>query len=354
MNMKNIEQRWLRAQFTKSVRNNLYRKLATLLTNNVSIQKAIPELHKRAYQRRRNSALSTALAQCRKRIENGKSFAEAMENWISPTERDLFAAAEMAGNLPDALYNAVRLNSAGQGIQREFAKALTYPIGIFAVGIVTMFLMSAYMIPTFAKILPPAKWQGAAASLYSMSNFVVNWIWLVVFVVIVLFATIGISMPHWTGRLRTKFDRFPPWNMYRMLTGSGFLLSLSALLKAGVKEEDALFNIARTASPYLRSRLQAARKHVVNGDNTGVALDKTKYQFPSSEIIDDLALYANYANFDKALTMTADEWIANGTEWVARQAKIVNYSSMLLIGMWAGWLAIGLFALQIQISNIAF
>ncbi len=57
--------------------------------------------------------------------------------------------------------------------------------------------------------------------------------------------------------IRKAADRFPLFSTYKSWTGLGFLLSLSALPKAGVSLREALEMLERRSPPYVAERLQA-------------------------------------------------------------------------------------------------
>lgn len=108
------------------------------------------------------------------------------------------------------------------------------------------------------------------------------------------------SLPRWTSRSRLAVEGILPWSLYRIWQGSSFLLSVAALMNAGVKmDEVSLGKLGKNADPYLAQRIKAIRRGIVLGANLGDALHQTGLVFPDREIIADLRIYAQLRGFDK-------------------------------------------------------
>ena len=56
------------------------------------------------------------------------------------------------------------------------------------------------------------------------------------------------TLPRWVGPMRAKADKLPPWSLYRLVNGAGFMLSCSALVKAGVQIPEILRILQRGMS----------------------------------------------------------------------------------------------------------
>ncbi|MFX8223284.1 hypothetical protein ABTL15_21280, partial [Acinetobacter baumannii] len=77
------------------------------------------------------------------------------------------------------------------------------------------------------------------------------------------------------------------YQLYRTLSGTGFLFSVAALLAAGQDEADALALLRTYASPYEAERIEATLRHV-KGVHIGPALLNAGYEYPDLELIYDL------------------------------------------------------------------
>src|SRR3546814_8506799 len=111
------------------------------------------------------------------------------------------------------------------------------------------------MVPQFARVSPPETWTGSAAVLNHLSYFVTNWGLESLGVLFIFLMWVVWSMPNMhRPRIRIYLDKIPPWSIYRMLQGSTFLLNIAIMIKAGVRLQHILIMMAKTGSPWVRSR----------------------------------------------------------------------------------------------------
>ena len=151
--------------------------------------------------------------------------------------------------------------------------------------------------------------------------------------------------------MRAKFDKAPPWNLYRIFVGVSWLLSLSALVNAGMPVSKALRMLRSNASPYLLYRMERTLVYVNNGENLGTALAMTNLNFPDKEVIGDLQIYAELDNFPTALDMMANEWLEDAVRDIERKAAVLNGIAILLIAAIVAWVVSGTFAMQDQMVS---
>ncbi len=142
----------------------------------------------------------------------------------------------------------------------------------------------------------------------------------------------------------------PPYSIYRLIAGSGFLIAFSALQASGVTVEKALLKIGSVAGPWLRERIDDTLVGVKSGLNAGEALLNAGYQFPSREIVEDLCIYAEYGGFDAALKMLADEWLEEGVARITAQMRVLNGVAIVVLALLIGWLVTGFFGIQQEIA----
>jgi type II secretory pathway component PulF len=343
---------WAKVQLTESARLRLYRKIAKMLSNGLPLLKILEELRDRASYggKKPNEAMAIVLDDFKRMVQNGRMLAEGMEWWVPKTEQMIILAGEQSGRLEISLLAVIDVVQSGKKIKAAVIGGLAYPIAIFTLIIVYVYLFGTRVIPQFARMTDPSTWHGAAKSLYIMSLFVQNWM---VYCLIALFATgmaIIVSMPVWRGSMRIVIDRIPPYSIYRLMAGSSFLMAFSALQFAGVTVEKSLTRLADMAEPWLRERLDGALFGVKSGLNCGEALRNAGYGFPSVEVVDDLCIYAEYKGFAEALKLLADEWMEDGVERITLQMKVLNGFSIVTLAIVIGWLVTGFFGIQHEIA----
>ena len=90
---------------------------------------------------------------------------------------------------------------------------------------------------------------------------------------------------------------------------------------------------------------------IANGDNLGVALEKTKYEFPDSEIIGDLTIYADMNGFDENLTQVANDYLNESVRKMEKVSSTLNSLGILLVSAIIAWVVLGTFQMQDQITS---
>jgi type II secretory pathway component PulF len=217
--------------------------------------------------------------------------------------------------------------------------------------VLILYAIGVYMVPPMLSAAPNTVWTGTARSLVNLSAWIqVNWAF--AFAVLpVIGLTIYLTIGIWTGKLRVKVDRCPPWSLYKIFTGITWLLALSALVKGGVPVSVALTSLRKDASNYLRERIDGALFHIKNGDNLGQALSKARMEFPDKQIIADLKVYSELDNFEEALDKLANEWLEESVYLIEQKAEVMNIIAMLFVSGIIAWAVFGTFDMQDQITS---
>ncbi|WP_164471243.1 type II secretion system F family protein [Herbaspirillum rubrisubalbicans] len=352
--LRDLNRWWARTQFTATVRLSLYRKIAKMLSHGLPLLKILEELRDRASEHGKKpyEPLAIVLDDCRRMVQNGRLLAEGLDWWVPRSEQMIIMAGEQSGKLEHTLMAVVGVVQAGKKLQGVILGGLAYPLSVLALVIVYIYLFGTRVIPEFTRMIDPSGWHGAARSLYLMSVWVQHWMVYAVLGLLVLLVVLVLSMSRWTGSLRIVVDRLPPYSIYRLMVGCGFLTAFSALQSAGVTVEKSLLRLSAMAQPWLRERLDGALLGVRSGLNCGEALRNAGYQFPSKEVIDDLCVYAEYKGFAEALKLLADEWMEQGVEAISLRMKVLNGFSIITLALVIGWLVTGFFGIQQEIAAL--
>jgi type II secretory pathway component PulF len=317
--------------------------------------KILEELELRASHegRKPNEPLALTLADWRSVVQNGGMLAEAMAWWVPHTEQMIVMAGEQSGRLEAALLNVCTVVQYSRRIRTAIVGGLTYPCVIVAMTIGYVYLFGKLVIPRFASIVSPERWHGVAKSLYELSRFVQGGMIYCLVVLAILVAALFYSMPRWSGNVRVWLDRYPPYSIYRLITGCGFLVAFSSLQAAGFTVERSLARLATDAKPWLRQRIDDMLFGVKSGLNVGEAMKNAGYRFPSEEIVDDLCVYAEYKGFAEALHAIASEWMTDGVETIEAQMRVVNGAAIVVLALVLSWLISGFFGIQQEIAALA-
>jgi len=191
-----------------------------------------------------------------------------------------------------------------------------------------------------------------ARKVIDFSHFIQHWLWLLTAMAIGIIIAFSLSFARWDGRLRIKLDRYIPYSVYRIVLGSTWLISFSALVEGGLRVEQALRELSSTASPWLQTRINGCLRGMQSGLSVGDALINAGHEFPDREIIDDLGVYSNLSGFDVALTMLGKEWLEESVTQIKSRMHLVFGASILLLGLVIAFMASGLISMELQLSSV--
>lgn len=330
------------------------RKLASLLRNDFTLMDALGRLESIESQggKKPNEPFAIVMREWQKNLERGMSFSEATRGWVPPEETLLVTS----GNLSDlviALENVSRVVDGTTRMRRAMINAIAYPLFLLLLTFGIIILVGIYLVPPLTEIAgTDIVWSGIAASLVWVSDFSINYWYVVLAAFTGIIAIIWLSLPNWSGRMRAVFDKFPPWNIYKIHMSVGWLMSLSSMVAAGLTVPDAMRMLADNSNKYLRSILEDTLHYIANGANLGNALHNTGRDFPNSEIIGDLAIYADMAGFDKNLGRIANDYLNESVRKMESVSDVMNSIGILLVSAIIAWVVFGTFEMQNQITNV--
>lgn len=350
-----IGEKFVKIQFNGKMRLSIYRKLTKFLANGVPLPQALDIMWGFASEDGKNPKKTQAvvLDAWRKNVRNGLSFARAIDGWVPEKDRTVIDAGESAGSLDMAIENAVFIHEGGKKIRAAIISGLAYPFFLVAIALGFMAMFGTQVVPAFEQILPRESWTGAGASMALLSDFVNNYLVLSIGGFAVIITLIVFSLPRWTGRTRVFIDKIPPYSIYRLSSGAGFLLSISSMVKAGIPIPAAMRILQKGSSPWFREKISVTLGYINNGQNLGEALHRTKFDYPDKETVNDLRAYASLDGFDETLEKLGIEWMEESVDKIKAQAGVMKNLSFIILGGVFMWIASGIFALQQQIADAA-
>ena len=328
------------------------RKLASLLRNDFTLMDALGRLEmiESKNGKKPNEPFAIVMRQWQKNLERGMSFSDATRGWVPPNETLLVTSGNIS-NLVLALENVGRVVDGTQRISRAMRGAIMYPLFLLALTFGIILMVGIYLVPPLADVAGDnIVWRGMARSLIALSDFSIKyWPWIIGgFTTIV--CLIWISFANWSGRMRAIFDKLPPWSVYKIHVGVGWMMALSAMVGSGVTIPDAMRMLADNANRYLKNILESALHYIANGDNLGVAMNNTGADFPDSDIIGDLTIYADMNGFDENMGRVANDYLAESVRKMESVSNVMNSVGILLVSAIVAWVVLGTFQMQDQIT----
>ena len=350
-----LELKYAKLAFGLSIseRRRLWMKLSKLIGNGVPILQGLESIYKnRVATGSTGHPQTIALAEWMKGMRNGSRLGEVINGWVSHDERMLISAGEQSGTVEKALLSAAKVINARSQINGAVFKGLAYPIVLIALAFGVLYMFGFKIVPAFSKIAPPEKWHGLARSMIEVSLFAQHWLWLISLLVVAMVTAFFFSLERWDGQVRIKVDQYAPYSVYRIMQGSTWLISFSALIEAGMRIETALQQLAETASPWLKARINGCLRGTRSGLNVGEALTRAGYGFPDREIINDLGVYSSLSGFDSALATLGNEWLDESVVQIKARMGVVFGVSILLVGLLVAFMVAGMMDMELQMAAL--
>ena len=350
INWRRIE---AKMNFGTKTRARVYMKLASFIKSGVALSTALDIMLNIATDDGKNKKdpMAYIYRDWLNKVNNGLPFGKAVGDWVPPEDKVILDAGDKSGTLDTSLERAVKVQYASNKIKNTIMVGLAQPTILFTMACFLMVIFGEKVIPAFAEAYPRDKWTGLPATLGVISDLIIGYMIPIVITVLSVIAVSIWSLPRWTGPLRAKFDKYPPWSIYRLNAGASFILSVSALIKSGVTVPDVLNTMMRSATPWFHERMSATLKHVNNGAGLGEALYKTGFLFPDPETVKDLRAFSKLDGFDERLEAIGNEMLESSVEKINMQMGFLRTASIIFIGIVFAIIVSGIFSLQQMITD---
>ena len=253
------------------------RQLATLLSAGFPLVSAMDSL----ITQTRAHAFKKVLSQIKDFIVEGNSFAKALALYpdtFSPLYLNMVRAGETSGTLEIVLERLADITEKQQALIGRIRSALAYPVLMFFVGSLVLFLLMAYIVPNITAIFTDMDQTLPAITrlLITTSTFFKSYWWMMAIV------AAGLAMAAHSIK-KTKKGRFyvDKTKLLMPLVGviskklavSRFAGTLGSLLDNGVPMLSALEIVKNIAGNVLiANAIEDAAKEVEKGQGLGAAL----------------------------------------------------------------------------------
>lgn len=212
------------------------RELSVMLTSGLPLDRSLAILAGMG-----DEASVQLVNQLRDDLRKGQSFAEALEQHpeFSSFYVNMIRAGEASGTLEGTLVRMTEYLERAKALRKMIVSALTYPVILFTVAILSLVFLLAYVVPSFADLFADmgGSLPGPTRLVMQMGDFMGSWWWLVLG---------GLAGLYWLGKrrfadegFRQKFDeRVLGWPLVGELIGNiemtRFARTLGVLLHGGV------------------------------------------------------------------------------------------------------------------------
>lgn len=346
-----------RMAFAWPVREALYRHLSSQVGNGITVETALDTFRARL-QRRKKVSSDKIVGDIARRMRDGSTFAMALTPWVPQDEVSIISSGELSGNLSrsldlviEAKRRIARVNSA---LKTSMVSPAIYVIALYGM----LWGIGKYVTPGLQQALPKDKAQGLVYGLYAAGDFANSW-WALLppAILICLIAWIAHSLPKWTGKNRITAEGIFPYSFYRDIQGYTWLMSFSALLRAGMADVEILKRQTAQASPWLKERLHALWWRMDNGASLPAALlmkgkkGMPAFGFPSPDIVDDISSMSGFSDFAERITALAVQWADELESSTLARAKAFGFAMEMLMFVAMGILMVAINMMSTQMGN---
>ncbi len=252
-------------------------ELLALLRSGISLVEALETLGDKESKAGTAAVLAGLLA----RLREGQPFSGALQSHPDAFP-DLYVAtvraSERTGSLPEALSRFVAYQTQLDAVKKHLVSASIYPLILIAVGgLVSLFLLG-YVVPRFSHI-----YQDIGGDLPWLTRMLMAWGGFVeanggLLLGAVAAAVAGLVFwlrrpmaHHWFGR---QLMRIPALGeRVRVYQLTRFYRTMGMLLMGGTPAPQALTMVSGLLDPELRVRLDAALRHIREGQTMSASLD---------------------------------------------------------------------------------
>lgn len=315
-------------RFGLKVRISLYERIASFLDAGIDLNAALEKIQSR-YKKTRDYR-ATVLSKWLAELKKGKTFSSAIKDWIPPSEFMLIDAGIQTGDPAGGLRKTIVLAKSSAENKAAIIGGLIMPIFLFLMLFFMVLGFKIKMVPVFEGILPLEEWPDMARSLNEFSTSVYDNLGLIVSLMVGSFVGIVATLNIWHGKIRSYFDYLPPWSLYKGYQGSSFLISLAALMAAGVPSFKAVETMDESASPWMKYHLKKILAEMKRGGNTGTALNTGMLDKETAGNIED---YSELGTFENAIEIIGTTALSDSVTKTKARMKVI---STLLLFVVAG------------------
>ncbi len=339
-------------------RKRLLRRLQVMARAHLPLAESVSELKDRAHTSRKG-VMYAALSSIDLKLRRGRTMADAFNGWIPEIQIMLMEAGQRRGYeaFAQAIEDVLTLQGATSEMIGRIVSGIMEPaLLLIANYILVLWMASNFTDKVFAMLrINPDQLTGQAHQFYMVGVFAKSpWAWLSPVLFGGLMVWLFMSLPRAKGAWRKPLDRMvPPWSVYRSIVGAGWMLSFAKLAEARYAYEEILQRTAELSAPWLRSRILAIEHWVRRGQRLGDAMRRTGNDFPSRDLVDDIATFNMRPGFEEALDILAKEWVKQTGQTVKGLAFAMTGIGWIITGFVMIWIFTAFDAMQTQITAIA-
>lgn len=320
--------------------------LAQLLSGKVPVESAVSTMEDLAPDARTRSIC----ADVREALRSGSTFADAVgsvPSLASGAHLALLRAGQSAGRLEHAVTLVDRSIESSRELRRSVMGKLSYPIVLLLASVVSLWVLSTYVIPKFAQSLASVGESLPMATRFTLAA--ADWlVWIVPVLIVALVVFFALKDRLLSERAKSRIDA---WSLALPVVGdlirqreaavacdlTATMLEGGGDLVTGLRESgEALRNRE------VRARLDRARSMVREGHDLGESLSEADALPPM--VLAVVRLGTKTGDLGGALRRAADMSQSSAERTVQRLLLMMEPAVILFLGGTVGWVVYSLIA----------
>lgn len=260
------------------------RQLATLIQSSLPLEESLAAIA----QQSESARVKSLMLAVRSKVLEGHSLANSLGEFpraFPKLYRATVAAGEHSGHLDKVMNRLADHTETSHAFRQKVQMAMVYPILLLVMAVAIVAGLMVYVVPDVIKVFVgtgqelPALTRGLVA----ISDFIGNWGWLCVPVILLLVLAGGalLHRPHFRLSFHRQLLHLPfIKRLSRGFNAARYASTLSILTSSGVPLVDGMKIATQVLSnEFLKDKLQLATQQVTEGGSLHQALDDTGY-FP--------------------------------------------------------------------------
>lgn len=336
-------------------RAEVFAELALLLSSGMSLDRSISTVSHAASKEAHRAALAGLAGS----VREGRTLAEAMRRqpeWFTAYQTGMVQAGEDAGRLPEVLRSLNAQEERAARVREQLASALTYPIILLFLGVLTVAAIVSFVIPRFSKVFEDMNIELPLFSAVVIAGANAAGTWAPALLVLGL---AGFFIAR--ARLRDEAQRaaVERWALERTRLGpiwwknqsAVFCGAMAMMLKSGAPILRAL-ETSRSAwtSVELRSRLDRVIALMREGSRLSDAAREARVLPAGADKL--LAVGEEGGNLPEVLERIADSFETDVQSRVRRALTVLEPMAILVIGSVVGVVVVAMLLAIFSINDV--
>ncbi len=321
------------------------RQLATLLGAGFALVPALDTL----IPQTRSQGFKKCLAHIKDAIVEGNSFASALAAYpgvFSPVYINMVSAGETSGTLEIVLDRLADITEKQQALKNRIRAALAYPVLMSLIGMVVLFLLLAFIVPSISSIFADMNQVLPTPTriLIFVSTLFQGYWWALIMAVVLAF--LGLRALKRTAGGKRSLDRMilrlPGFGVLaRKLAVARFSRTLGSLLENGVSMLTALDIVKNiVGNVLLAEAVEKASREVGKGQGLGKSLSESDIFPPLS--IQMILVGEQSGELESMLNKIADVFEGEVESTILSMTALLEPIMILVMGVVVGFIVLSI------------